>query len=198
MTDKPEVTGVDGSFYEYYKRDFLALLDFVRQSGAQASSLENLSVGDAAQLRRYTFVIDQKKNETFRLLATRIDEANPSFFDECIVENILQLAEAMFMVGQYAALSNKSTRRFVKSGDADKARDEKSKSDSKVKRQRLDLLRRFIGDREINAYSKFIVDELGSINAAAKEARVASAGKSTWTNLMKELGYGPRPKKDQG
>lgn len=122
MTDEqrnePEVTEADGSFYAAYKREFLALVDFAEQSGLGASDLENIHPADAMQLSRYLRILKEKKTETFLLLAKRIDESKPTFWDECIVENMWQITEAMFMIGQYAALRGGGVSKYVKGQQA--------------------------------------------------------------------------------
>ena len=198
MTDEPEVTGADGSFYQNYKREFLELIKFVEQAGQDVPGLEKLSPADASQLSRYVRILSSKKAETFPLLAKRIDENHPTFLDECIVENVWQIAEAMFMIGQYSALNGEGARKYVKAADTGKARDEKARSDKRVKDRRLEVLRRFIGDRVITAYSKFVTDELAAINTAAVAARLEPASRTTWVNLMKDdLGYGSTRKRVQ-
>jgi len=189
-----QVTGATGDFYESYKREMFQLLSFVEARGAESLKTNKLPDVDKSVLTSRLRVVKNKGNDLSRLLSLVINENNPSFHQECTIEAVWTLLEAVFATGQYVGMTSQGFQNYQKREHTAPSRTKKGIKDKNNREGRLSVLRKLIISNPVGAYTKFIESNLDALNEAAKAAGVDGAKKSTWTGLMEALGYGAQKK----
>ncbi len=186
------VTGVTGDFYTSYKREMFQLLSFVEASGVESQKTNKLPDVDQLVLTSKLHAVREKGNDLSRLLSLVFNESNPSFREECTIEAVWTLLEAVFATGQYVGMTSRSFQKYERREQTAPSRKAKSIKDSGRKERRLVVLTRYIQDHPVGAYTKFIQSNLDALNEAAGDDDKAE--KSTWIELMQDLGYGTQRK----
>lgn len=104
-TDAGSVTTAQGDFYQAYKKGTLEFLEFVRKVGEDGIASGALNSADKDQVDSGLQTLRAKSPDLFRLLAKKIDEDAPSFWDECIVEYLWSILGSVFLIAQHSGIT---------------------------------------------------------------------------------------------
>ena len=96
----------NGSFYRAYKQGLVEFLDFASRTACDAIDSGRLQQRDLEEVERGLANLRGPINDLFPLLAKRIDERDPTFFDECTIASIWNALGAVFLIAQHSRFTD--------------------------------------------------------------------------------------------
>ncbi|MBY0250720.1 MAG: hypothetical protein K2X54_04945 [Methylobacterium organophilum] len=181
-----QVEAANGSFYQAYKRQLSELIYSIEAAGSEALKNPSLQARDRWELENGLNILKDSKKNLLGLLSSIIDEKNPSFFEECTIENITNVLSGVFMTSKYLLLTDSAVQETLKK-QANIARAARQPKLSKEKAARIELVKRHcvaagVDFRNPYKAAEVIRDAVNAERAKAGKPGVTVRSIQNWIN----------------